>query len=67
LVERLYAALTLVAAISALDAPRAGIVVKGPLNSSASANVSCTNALRRLIEAQWWATFYQLYATLMGG
>ena len=39
----------------------------GPLNSSTSADVSCTNPLRRVIEALWWATFYQLYATLMGG
>jgi hypothetical protein len=39
----------------------------GLLNTSASANVFRTNPLRSVIEAQWWATFYQLYATLMGG
>jgi hypothetical protein len=47
----LYAALTLVAEIC-VRRPRAGIVVMGPLNSSTSANVSCTNPLRRAIEAQ---------------
>jgi hypothetical protein len=41
--------------------------VTGLPDSSASAYVFCTNPLRPVIVALWWATFYKLYATLMGG
>jgi hypothetical protein len=39
----------------------------GPINSSTSANLSCTNPLCRVIEALASAMFHPLYATLMGG
>jgi hypothetical protein len=41
--------------------------VMGPLNSSTSANVSCTNPLRRVIEALEAGDVLPALSTLMGG
>jgi hypothetical protein len=39
----------------------------GPLNSSTSANVSCTNPIRRVIEALEVGDVLPALSTLMGG